>query len=123
MATCPFHLRHKLVDPAYSLVIFVTSTSLLMTLDSLHRPTENVMQEIHRTFVKREPHYFVVETYHENGKARQQVIVHLDQHKTVEEALKHWQQLESTAKTGASKDHAREMIEKLNRCLPPVQVV
>jgi len=76
------------------------------------------MQEIRRTFVKRQPHYFVVETFPANGGNRQRILAHLGNHKTVEDALKHWQEREKTAKTGAGKDYAREMIEKLMRCMP-----
>ena len=60
---------------------------------------------------------YLVESFREDGKPRQRVLVYLGEFHTVKAAYKHWA---AEAKTGADasiRKHAREMAKRLEQYL------
>lgn len=71
------------------------------------------MPFIRTKLIKGIGYHYLVESFREEGKPRQRVLLYLGQHETVTAAYKHWQEQTQKAPNAESRKHAREMVKRL----------
>jgi hypothetical protein len=73
------------------------------------------MSFIRVKWIKGVAYHYLVESFREEGKARQRVLAYLGEHNSLEDAHAYWSEQAKTAKDTATKQNAREMVKKLEQ--------